>query len=239
MSDILFAQRNCRNLDRVFLADGDVLTLPQKRLVFLLKTIRHYLPWIKRISLYGTARSVRHKSTADLKELKGLGLDRVYMGLESGCPDILRRVKKRDTPEDMVKSAQKVRDARLFLSVTVLLGLGGTTFSSQHIARTAQVLNLMQPRQIAALTLILLPNTQLGADSAEGLFSLPDPQGLLQELNQLIAQLDCRTQFHANHASTYLPLSGRLPKDREHMLEILKLAMSGDIDLVAEQRRAL
>ncbi len=238
--DLQFAGQYCRNHRRVFLADGDVLILSQKRLVRLLHLIRQYLPWISRISLYGNARAIRGKSHDNLQELKTLGLDRVYMGLESGCDAILQHVKKGETAETMIAAAKKIRDSRLFLSVTALLGLGGVALSKRHAEETAKVLTAMAPNQIAILTLMPLANTLLGEEVLAGKFLLPNPQEILTELSLLIERLrDVRCQFHANHTSSYLPLSGRLPKDREALLAALGKARSGAVSLVPEQRRAL
>jgi hypothetical protein len=107
IQDLQFAGQYCRRQHRVFLADGDVLILSQKRLIRLFQLIHHYLPWISRISLYGNARAIRSKSHENLQELKALGLDRVYMGLESGCNEILQSIRKGESAETMIAAATK------------------------------------------------------------------------------------------------------------------------------------
>lgn len=239
-TDLIFAEKYCRNQTRLFLADGDVLILSQKKLVKLFQKIRKHLPWIKRISLYGNAKAIRSKSVEQLQELKAMGLNRVYMGLESGCDQVLQNVNKAETAQTMLAAAEKVRKTGIFLSVTVLLGLGGVKLSECHATETAELLNNMAPRQIAALTLMPLQNTSLGQDVLSGDFSLPDSHGILLELKLLVSHLkNIRCQFHANHASSYLPLAGRLPKDRERLLAAIEEAMHGAIPLVPECRRAL
>ena len=238
--DLLFAQKYCRNANRLFLADGDVLILSQKRLLKLFRMIREYLPWINRISLYGNARAIRSKSVDQLLELKAHGLSRIYMGLESGCAEVLQAVKKGETPETLRAAAASVNEAGIFLSVTALLGLSGVTLSERHAHETGKVLAAMAPRQIALLTLIPLENTALGQDVLAGRFHLPGPQAVLKELYEVISQLTgIKCQFHANHASTYLPLAGRLPKDRDYLLRTIEHAMAGAVPLVPEFRRAL
>ncbi len=239
-SDLQFARKYCREQKRVFLADGDVLILSQKKLIDLLGKIRRQLPWVRRISLYGNARAVRSKSAEQLQTLKSLGLDRVYMGLESGCDTVLQAVKKGETAESMLAAGKKITAAGLFLSVTVLLGLGGSARSAQHAIDTAEVLNQMAPHQIAALTLIPLENTQLGSEVTAGTFILPSPAEILQELQLLVFHLQgVKCQFHANHASSYLPLAGRLPRDKDVFLAAIAKAIDGRAPLVPEYRRAL
>jgi radical SAM superfamily enzyme YgiQ (UPF0313 family) len=239
-ADLDFAKKHCHRQNRVFLADGDVLILSQKRLVRLFNKIRRHLPWINRISLYGSAKSIRNKSIKQLLELKSLGLDRVYMGLESGCDKVLQFVKKGETATTMIAAGSKIREAGIFLSVTTLLGLGGVSLSSEHATDTAKVLNKMAPNQIAALTLIPLENTELGKEVASGSFILPNPSQILHELHILISHLkDIKSQFHTNHASSYLPLAGRLPKDKDSLLLSIAMALNGAIPLVPDYRRAL
>jgi radical SAM superfamily enzyme YgiQ (UPF0313 family) len=238
--DLEFARKHYRDKTRVFLADGDVLILSHNRLVKLFEKIKKYLPWVKRISFYGNAKAIRSKTATQLEDLKARGLDRVYMGLESGCDEVLHLVKKGETAATMIAAAQKIREAGIFLSVTVLLGLGGVKLSRRHAVETAEVLGFMAPRQIAALTLMPLPNTELGEDVLSGAFTLPLPQEILKELQLLVSHLkDVRCQFHANHASSYLPLAGRLPKDKERLLAAIEMAMKGVTPIVPEYRRAL
>ncbi len=238
--DLQFAQTHCKRQKRLFLADGDVLILSQKRLTALLTEIRTQLPWVKKVSLYGSATSVRSKTIEQLQQLKALGLDRVYMGLESGCDAILEKVQKNDTASGMISAANAVREAGLYLSVTALLGLGEMKLSEQHALETANTLNLMKPHQIAVLTLMVLENTPLFQEVQRGDFTLLSPEETLTELHQLVENLDgVRCQFHANHASSYLPLAGRLPKDKEVLLEQIAMALKGAISTVPEHRRAL
>ena len=238
--DIDFAARHCLRQKRVFLADGDALINPHKKLVSIFGRIRKKLPHVNRISLYANAKSIRLKTIAQLQELKKLGLHRVYLGLESGHDDILESVCKGETGQTMIEAAEKINLAKLFLSVTVLLGIGGKQLSSEHAKRTAQVLNKMKPRQVAALTLMVLEDTPLGLKARKGSFILPDKKQLLEELQRLVSELNLeRCQFHANHASNYLPLEGRLPRDKQFLLNTIKQAISGQTELKPESMRAL
>lgn len=238
--DLEFARNHCTKQKRLFLADGDVLILPQRKLVALLLDIRSTLPWVNKVSLYGSAKAIRSKSLDDLIELKGLGLDRVYMGLESGCDEVLKQVMKGETSKSMIDAGQAVRKAGLFLSVTALLGLGGKKLSEQHAYQTAITLNSMKPNQVAVLTLMILENTPLAENIKNGSFKLLSPLDILKELHHLLENLnDLRCQFHANHASSYLPLSGRLPKDHKRLLEQVSQGIAGSIETVPEHRRAL
>ncbi|MDX1775648.1 MAG: radical SAM protein [Desulfobulbales bacterium] len=239
-NDLKFAARYCKNQQRVFLADGDALIIPAARLVEIFADIRQHLPWVNRISLYGNAKSILGKTAAELKKLKELGLDRVYMGLETGHEPSLKKIRKGVNAGQMIKAAQMVRDAGLFLSVTVLLGIAGVSESEQHARDTARVLTAMQPKQIAALTLMLLENTPLYKEARCGSFHLPQRKMLLEELRILVEGINlARVQFQSNHASNYLPISGRLAKDRVRILQTIDDGLKGRLGLKKEHQRAL
>jgi len=239
-ADLEFAARYCRRQNRVFLADGDVLSLPQPRLIALLTKIRQQLPWIKRISLYANAKNGLRKSVADLEELKSLGLNRVYQGLESGHEPTLSAINKGVTAAEQIRFGRLVREAGLFLSVTVLLGIGGRENSLAHARETGLAISAMQPSQVGVLTLMLLPNTPLYQQAARGEFTLPDRQGMLNELYRLVENIEVdKLQLQTNHASNYLPISCRLPKDKDEVLASIRLALSGGLTLKPEHLRAL
>jgi radical SAM superfamily enzyme YgiQ (UPF0313 family) len=238
--NIAFAARYCTRQHKVFLADGDALILSQKRLAPLFSRIRLELPLVRRISLYGNAKAIRSKSLEDLRELKSLGLDRIYMGLESGDDTILSQIQKGETADSMIKAGRKVAEAGIFLSVTVLLGLGGLALSHRHAVATGRVLTEMAPRQIAALTLMPMAGTPLGDALKDGSFQLPDAAAMLKELQEMLTSINCdKVQFMANHASNYLPISGRLGRDKDAILATIDRALDGGIALTPEAWRAL
>jgi radical SAM superfamily enzyme YgiQ (UPF0313 family) len=238
--DIAFAARYCRRQRRVFLTDGDALILPQARLLRLLKAIRQSLPWVTRVGLYGNAKSIRSKSLEELKMLRDNGLGIVYMGLESGDDTTLFNIRKGVKVQTMVEMGQKVVEAGIKLSVTVLLGLAGPERSQFHAQATGQALTRMDPDYVGALSLMLLPNTPLGRDFKEGRFQLINPKDMLRELQSMIAHTDLSSGlFHANHASNYLPIRARLPRDKEKTIGLIEAALSGAIALKPEYLRAL
>jgi len=239
-ADLDFAAAWCGRHTTLFLADGDALALPHELLIALLRRIREKLPGIRRVSSYATCQNILARSDDQLGEYRALGLSRLYLGLESGHDPTLTAIAKGVNSEQMIAAGQRVRAAGIFLSVTCLLGIGGTAHSLAHAQATAAVLSRMQPHQIAVLTLMLLANTPLYRQMRAGRFVLPDPVQLFGELRCLLADLEpFRTQFHANHASNYFSLSGRLPKDRDAMLATIDQALAGLLPLKAEPYRAL
>jgi len=240
LADLAFAARYMQRQRRLFLADGDVLSLSMRRLERIFRAVHEKLPRIRRIGIYGNAKNIRHKKVADLRRLKELGLDRVYMGLESGDDSILAAIDKGVTSSQLIEAAGMVKAAGIFLSVTALLGIGGVSSSERHARATADVLNAMEPDQIAILTLMLLENTPLYRDWRAGRFILPESPQLLRELRTMVAGLTVsRGQLHANHASNYLSIAARMPRDKEKILQLIDQAMAGQLSLKPEHLRAL
>jgi radical SAM superfamily enzyme YgiQ (UPF0313 family) len=240
MADIEFAARYCRQQRRVFLCDGDALIVPQKRLLIILQAIREQLPWVTRVGVYANAKSLALKTLEELKTLKAHGLGIAYMGLESGDDVTLKQINKGAASQDMIAMGQKARSAGIKLSITVLLGIAGRERSRRHAEETGRVLSAIDPEYVGALSLMLIPGTPLFDDYQAGDFPLLEPEEMLAELRTIIACTNLsRGLFHANHASNYLPIRARLPKDKETTLKLIDLALAGEIALKPEYLRAL
>ena len=208
---------------RVFLADGDALVLPRKDLVYILSTLKQRLKKLERVGIYANARDILKKEVDELKELKSLGLGIIYLGLESGNPEVLKRIKKSSTVDQMVRAARRVKEAGIVLSVTVLLGIGGVELSHDHARDTGKVLSAMDPDFVGALSLIVVPGTPIAREVETGKLVLPTPFGLIEELETMINHCHLTNGFFAsNHASNYLPLKIRMPEQKEEALQRIR-----------------
>ncbi|MFO7706735.1 MAG: radical SAM protein [Desulfobacterales bacterium] len=240
MEDIRFAATHCRRQRRVFLCDGDALIVPQKRLVPILQAIREQLPWVTRIGAYANAKSLKLKRPEELEQLRGLGLGIVYMGMESGDDETLNRINKGTEAAELIAMGRKAKQAGLKLSITVILGIAGRERSAIHARETGRVLSKIDPDYVGALSLMLIPGTPLYNDWQAGRFPLLEPREMLAELRTLIAETNLsQGLFHANHASNYLPIKARMPKDKPAVLELIDRALSGRVTLKPEYLRAL
>jgi len=234
------AAEHCRGQPRVFLCNGDALALPQSRLVWILASIRERLPWVTSVSSYASAHNVEQKSDEQLAELRALGLRMVHLGLESGDDATLREVRKRGSAAFIVEQARRVRAASIQVFVTVLLGLAGKERSLIHAEATGRALSRMDPPFVGALTLMLVPGTVLFQRWRGGSFEMPGPRGLLEELRVLVEHTTLtRGMFYANHASNYLPIRARFPRDKARTLAEIDAALAGELPLRPEWMRAL
>jgi len=238
--DIEFAAQYSRRQRRLFLCDGDALIIPQKRLLKILQTIEERLPWVTRVGAYANAKSLDMKTPEELKTLKTRGLGIVYMGLETGDDVTLKKINKGANSRQMIAMGRKAKEAGLKLSITVLLGIAGRERSQIHAEETGRVLSAIDPDYVGALSLMLIPGTPLFKDCQSAKFDLIEPDEMLAELRAMFAATNLsRGLFHANHASNYLPIKARLPRDKETTLHLIDQALAGKIALKPEYLRAL
>lgn len=242
LEDIALAQKRVPDTCRVFLADGNAMVLSTRRLVTVLDAMQAAFPRLRRVGAYANARDLLGKTDAELAELRQRRLEIVYLGLESGSDEVLRRVRKEATAAEMVDAASKLKRAGMRASVIALLGLGGKDLSAAHAEETGRVVSAMDPEYLSMLTLMLVPGTELYRQWQSGTFQLPEPAELLHELRQVVANLDgvSRCVFRTNHASNYLPLAGTLSRDKATLLATIDEALSrGRSALRPEAWRAL
>ncbi len=227
---------------RVFLADGDALSIPQKGLLRILSYLRARLKGLERVGIYANAKDILRKDVEELKALKDLGLGILYLGLESGDPEVLKRIKKNATVDQLIRAGKRVKESGIPLSVTVILGIGGVEGSQRHAAETGKVLSAMDPDYVGALSLMIVPGTPIEKEIETGNLVLPTPFDLIQELETMIKNCHFTHCFFAsNHASNYLPLRIQMPEQKEEALKrIREVLQRKDPDLLRpEYLRAL
>jgi len=210
-------------IQRVFLADGDALAMPQRELLRILEYVKLRLNRVERVGIYANAKDILRKDVEELKVLKNLGLGILYLGLESGNPEILKRIKKNGKVDQLIRAARRVKDSGILLSVTVILGIGGVEKSRAHAADTGKVLSEMDPDYVGALSLMVVAGTPIEKEIETGKLVLPTPFGMIQELETMIEHCHFTQCFFAsNHASNYLPLRVRLPEEKEDALRRIR-----------------
>lgn len=226
-------------VEKVFVADGDALVMPLDHWLPILRRAKERFPRLRRVSAYAMARNVLEKSPEDLETLRKEGLTMLYVGPESGDDVTLKRIAKGDNAAAHVEAAERARGAGIAMSVIALLGIGMER-SEEHARATAELVTKMDPAFFAALTVTVIPGTPLARLSKKGKFEIPPIDGLLRELRTMVDQArPTDAMFRTNHASNYLPLGGRLPRDRERIVGIIDAALAGKVPLRSERTRGL
>lgn len=207
---------------RIFLADGDALNLKTTKLIHILSTIRKKFSNLERISSYSMPKNLLEKSLDELESLKKAGLDMVYLGIESGNNEVLKKVTKGATSKMILDSCKKAKDSGFILSCMIILGLGGKNYSNVHAEDTAKIINGIEPDYVGALTLYMEPNIEkeFYTKFKEPFIPLDD-KDVLDELYSLIKGISVIDTmiFRANHASNVYSIGGTLPKDKQNILE--------------------
>jgi radical SAM superfamily enzyme YgiQ (UPF0313 family) len=240
--DLIAVSSSKAHISRVFLADGDAMTLPFARLEEICLLIKKYLPAVTRISSYCLPRNINNKTPEQLQRLKELGLSLLYIGCESGDDEVLRRIKKGETFASSLAALQKIKAAGIKSSVMILNGLGGVSLSVQHAQQSAKLMNEAQPEFLSTLVVTLPLGTERMDEAFDGHFQLPNQLQLFEEMQVLLSHLELdKTIFRSDHASNYLVLKGVLGKDKAALLSQVEAAMNTPerIQLRQEWQRGL
>ena len=219
---VVYAVAQDWNGKRIFLQDGDALVYPFPRLTEILQYLNEKLPGVERIGTYATPQDILRRSVDDLVELRRLKLGILYTGLETGDDELLQRVGKGVSSQEVIEAGKKVKEAGIIFSVTIILGLGGSEASKTHVLETARVLTQIDPDYVGALTLTLVPGTPLYGQWERNEFHPLSPFQSLEELKSIIEDTDFTDCFFSSmHASNYLSVRGKLPQNKKRMLKEL------------------
>ena len=227
-NEVLEEIRRCGErliVKRVFLADGDALVLPTRRLLAVLQAIREHLPEVERVSSYCLPRNLRRKSVDELRELADAGLRMAYVGAESGDDEVLARVNKGETYSSTLDALEKLGEAGISRSVMILNGLGGMTLSAQHADNSARLMNAAQPEYLSTLV-VSFPTGEQRFRAGFADFEALDRRALFVEVERLLQGLELEdTVFRSDHASNYLVLKGELGADKARLLAEVRQAI--------------
>jgi radical SAM superfamily enzyme YgiQ (UPF0313 family) len=223
LDDITAAARAIPDVRKVFLADGNAMVLSSERLSAILDHINASFPPLQRISAYALPKDIMAKTPQELAMLQQKGLKLLYVGIETGDDELLEKINKGETYESTRVGLQKARQAGIKLSVMILTGLGGKTYSHEHAINSARLVNEVQPDYLSTLVLMF----PCGLSHFQKRISWPyeplDTIDVLQEMQWFLShtQLD-RTIFRSDHASNYLALKGILSRDKDLLLKQIK-----------------
>lgn len=223
ISSIVYAIARDWDGRRIFLQDGDALVYPFPRLKEVLEYLKEKFPSLERVGIYATPQDLLRRSVDELKTLRELKLGIIYMGVESGDDEVLRKIQKGTDSHQIVEAGRKIKEAGILSSVTVILGLAGVEGSKKHALATAKALSDIDPDYAGALTLTLVPGTPLYQECQEGKFHPISPFNSLEELKMIVENVNFTSCFFSSmHASNYFSIRGTLPHDKEIMLKQLE-----------------
>ncbi len=214
-------------VESLFFPDGNTIIMKTAQLLDIITYAKQLFPHLQRITVYGSARFVNKKSLEDLQQLKAAGLSRIHTGMESGDDVTLQKICKGTTAEEIIAAGLKLKKAGIDTSEYYLVGIGGKERWREHALESARALSAFSPDFIRLRTFVPVPGTPMYEEYKQGSFQLLSPHEALQEIGLLISNLHCEgSQVLSDHISNYWNISGRLPDDREMMLEEIKTALT-------------
>jgi len=239
--DMVEMRRYYRRVDKIFLADGDALCLSNERLMQIMEWVRKFYPECKRVGIYGSAMDVLRKTPEELVQLRDAGIGIIYIGAESGNPEVLKRICKNGTREQIIEAVQRIEDCGIKSSVTFISGLGGRELQKEHALDCASMINEMNPSYASFLTLMINREAPMYKDLQDGKIELLRPIEVLDEMELFLENTDLKKPcvFRSNHASNYLALAGDLPADKERMIEEVRMAKMNPEGLRGERWRSI
>ena len=238
--DLVESSKYYKNIDRVFLADGDALVMKTADLVEILTKVKELFPKCKRVGIYATPGDILRKSVEELKELKAAGLGIAYLGCESGSDQILAFIKKGVTAAEMIEAGKKMIEAGIKLSITLISGIGGRENWQLHAVESARVINEINPDYLGLLTLMVQPGTEIFDMIQKGEFLLLTPDEVVLETRELVKNLNVKNcVFRSNHASNYFSLEGTLPWDKDRLIAQMDKILGNKANFKSEYFRRL
>ena len=213
-----------KNTETVFLCDGDAINLPIDYLLAVLKALYEAFPRLRRVTTYAGPLSTLRKTPEELRIIRDAGLNRTYLGVETGDDALLKHVRKGVGADGMLEAGQRLAAAGFDLWAIIITGLegGGREALEKNAALTAQMINAMKPKLLSSMTLMAIEGTPLYEEvrrGERGELTLQTPFETLLETRELVRQIELDgLHYTSNHASNYLPIKCTLKEDRDRVV---------------------
>ncbi len=237
IEDLEMARKTYRNVDKIFLCDGDALCLTNSKLITILDKIKVLFPECERVSVYGSAKDVLNKTEEELTELRSKGIGMIYLGAESGSDKVLKDINKGVNRSQLIEAVHKIENSGIKASVTFISGIAGKAGWKEHAIETGKMISEMNASYVGLLTLMLDPSAPIYEQIQNGELQLLSAEEVVAETYLLLKHANPSKEcvFRSNHASNYVSLRGNLPSDKPRMMEQLKRAME-DTGLLKDER---
>ncbi len=215
-----------RQVKSVYLEGGDPLALPADRLLAIMEHAKVRFPDLERFAGYATARFTGRKTQEELNALGRAGLRRVFVGLESGCEEILRATRKGCNRADLIRVGDMLKKAGIEMDVSLMLGIGGAELSRQHAVETAELLNAIEPACVRIRTFVAKGGTDLGRDYLDGRFQLMEPHEILRELRLMVSYITGHMTLLSEHWTNFIHFVAEMPDSKKELLKFIDQALA-------------
>lgn len=214
------------DVTRLFLVGANPFVLSTQKLKDIANLSKQYLQRLTSIGCFARITDIYNKSEADLKDLRALGYNRITIGVETGDDEALAFMNKGYTSNDIIEQCKKLDEANMEYNFFYLTGIYGKGKSPEGVKRTAEIFNQLNPKLVGASMLTVYQSSELFGEIQRGNWQEESETEKLTEMRTLIESLDIRTHFAALGASNMFNFQGRIPEDRDILIneinEILK-----------------
>lgn len=208
------------SLDRIFLVNGDAFVLKAEYLKNIALKIKEYFPECKTITMYASIQNIKAKTDEELKELKELGINDLYVGVESGLEEVVTRINKGHTVQEAKEQLERLNKVGIGHRALLMLGVAGKGNGEKNAIETAKFLNETKPNLVWVGTLGVFEGTKMYEEIQEGTFIEATEIENLMELKTLINNIELQNvPFYGVHTTNVIPVLGMLPRDKEQMLQ--------------------
>ena len=227
-AEIDYFRSRAKYVNRIFLADGDALIVPNEKLIKILKYIKSIFPECERISTYASPKSLELKSEDELKKIKDNGISLLYIGAESGSDEVLKNINKGVTSKELGDLILKAKKVGFKTSVTFIVGILGEKDFREHAIATGNFISRCEPDYVGILSLMLEENTTIYQEWLKGNFKEADGIDILKEIKLIIENINVTSNiiFRSNHASNYINLKGNLPEDKKRLIQEIDISLN-------------
>ena len=216
----------CEEVERIYLVGADLFAVSASNLERVINLIKKYLPNVKVVSMYAAIRNIMSKTDAQLVRLKDLGVNDLYVGVESGLEDVLEKLNKGNSVEDVRRQCDRLNRIGIRHMALLMLGAAGKGRGIENAIASAALLNDIKPTSILINTMTAFEGTALAEDIQNGAFTPAGETEILTEEKFLIENLDLPdTYFWAAHSMDSVRIAGNLKSRRQEMIEILDEAI--------------
>lgn len=221
--DLIEAKKTHKYTKKIYLLNGDPFSLSANKLKSIAKLIRKHLPNCETISMYASINNIQNKSMEELKELQALGINDLYIGVETGYDESLKHINKGNTSKEAVEQLQRLNEASIDFISIIMYGVAGKNKGIENALATAKLLNSVKSKAIALMNLTLIPGTDLYEEALRGDFIEASEKEKLIEEKTLIENLNLKddTLFSSIHMSNIESLNGFLPRDKDSFIKRL------------------
>ena len=208
-----------RKSERIFLVNGDAFVLKASILKEIAERIKRIFPECRAISMYASIRNIKAKSDQELAELRDIGINDLYVGVESGWDQVLDDINKGHTVTEARYQLDRLNRVGINHIANLMLGVAGIGNGLENARLTAQFLNQTRPSLIWVGTLAVFEGTALHAEMEQETFIPATELEILEEEKALIDAIELdNVHFYGVHPTNTVRISGWLPQDKQQMI---------------------